>query len=56
MLNLLFAVGYIVGVNVLAFGTMIAVAKYQDFKDFKVVAQSNAEALHKYRVTYGANF
>jgi hypothetical protein len=54
MLTFVSVIAFIVGANVLAFGILIAVYKFQEAKEFKAQARRNAETIHAYRVRYGA--
>jgi hypothetical protein len=54
MLTFVSVIAFIIGANVLAFGGLIAVAKFQEFKAFKAQALRDAQALYAYRVRYGA--
>lgn len=55
MLTFVSVIAFFVGANVLAFVGFIAVAKFQEFKESRTQARHNAEALHAYRVYYGAS-
>lgn len=54
MLSVVLIISFIVGANLIGFGTMLAVVKFQEAKEFKAQAGRNSQALYAYRVRYGA--